>query len=1695
MKKILTVAATISLAVAGFVSISSPESASALTPTSNMFALNVANQSSGSAPRNYYELGGKTYFTANTLSKAASLWRVDGDITKEPEFMFDPFNGVISGRIENLWGYDKFLFFWVQDTKNYSSMQPYVLNTETKEAKPIQDVNGNNTMLSYESPGFFSETNGVIYGFANGNWNWQAAITVFNPIDMNVSVITTTPVVPDRSGGFYAAGNYLYIKDSRLFRYDLTANTWSDPLQHNGVLFNGVRIHGQFLYNGEKGIVVSDPVNKPVGWSDGSQYESFFIKPDGTFVKFGTWKFEEPRTSFANLNGDLYVSYTYERQFAKIDPITGEKTDVYATMFPGLTTQPHLRAVREVGDKLVFSISLLGVQQGHYRLYSWDGVGPATRFTDVNPALGQSDYAYSASNSYAGANVEIGAVGNYAIVGLNRDPAIGAEPYYVALDGTVTLMKDMNRATDGSAPNTNCFISTPDGAWMTGNIPLGTETTGAQSVIVSMKPEGTFLKYSVIGIGSLLEPCGFAYIGEDVFFNARNSDYLAGIYKRSPDGTITKMTDMPMMPGTESRVNTGEKALSYGGNYYWLAGNWYNRDLYKYDVAANTVTRLTGNDGDVIGNDGAREMILSGSKLVLVGGSDRNNANNVFTADLSEANFTLTNITPEEEKLTGIWYPDSLMNFNGKVIFTSPVSDRTNDVLEVKLDTNEIVKFFNIDEDGATEGHARKMFQAGSKLYINYIRYNGVSLRKWSSGTMASSIPMDPNFRLQCAAPAGGDVIVQDNDGRAFYYGNGLNMKPINYDFSGNSSAFCYSASTSHGTYLSLPEYPYDQNAIGFGSEPGYIGPLTPIAVSRLGESVTEAPAVPVSSAVPSEVTPEAPGAPGIPIATAGAGKASLTWTAPTTGGDVSTYIVESTPAGAQCEIFGTSAECGGLAEGVAYTFTVTATNAGGIAKSSVSNSAIPGPAAPAPGTPGKPTGVGIEGGIDLTWTAPTTGGPVDSYIVQSNPAGGACVITGTTARCTGLNNFQSYTFTVLAMNDTDISSSETSGYISAGDPAFAPPGDYMEPPVLTPLSGAIRATVVKSTSGGTPTYYRIRLYDESEDRVGQCFIYVPDESCVFEGLDPEMSYNAVSRAYNDEGSSDSSDYSDSVYPLAPSAPGVPGVPTIEAGVGKLTVTATAPTEGGQVLSYDVTLSPGGATCTITAPATSCEITGLEPGVTYSATTVAKNDLGTSESSAASAGISVLADAPGQPDAPTLVAGAGKVTVTVVAPTSGAEVTSYLVTLSPSGKTCVVTSPATTCEITGLDPEESYTASVVARNADGESSPSEDSAEVTPLSLAPGTPGTPSLVAGPGKVTVTVVAPTTGAAVTSYLVTLSPSGKTCVVTAPATTCEVTGLDSTVAYTASVVARNAEGSSSASAVSTSVTPLIALPGAPAAPTVLIGNGKVTLTAAPSQSGGAATTLTVTATPGGAFCVITLPATSCDITGLTNKTSYTFVVAATNSSGSSISSVSSGVAIPVDPNADVAPEEGDGNSGPKGISSGGTNKFVATNDSTFQLAWDKKTGKLISRATGIYTGYIEAKITFTKAGKTHVCTAQFGVLKVMPQKTAAQKTAAMKLKTFTGKQFCIDKTKMDPKTLAPKGGMTTSNFKKLKAITKSAAELAKEKLALAALKGFAGQVDIQVVRYRAWPTTMLNVGTHTGKGGKIPALIRNTKVTLG
>ena len=1544
MKKIFATLALTAMSVAGLTAISQP--ASAVTPTSNLYALNIANQNTGSGAQGFTELDGKTYYAASTLAHGTALWSVDGDSAHMPELVFDPFEGPDSGRITGIWGYDHYLFFWVQDTMHYSGLGAYVYDTSTKVVHVLNESTSGEQVKN-QNNGYFDETNGEIYGLTTLATYSARHIMHFNKTDYTLEDLGETPFAATdgasngqvespwyTASSIAAVGSYLYVYSNtgnwpfdraRLYRYDLTTSTWSDQLNFaNGNLIDHLRVEGKYSYAGETGWIFSVANTAVMSWYEQlSNFSYYFAKPDGTFVPLGTWTNSSSQVGFFNLKGSLYAAADQGANVYLIDPVTGERTSVLNTMFPGEPVgKMYIRSSKTFDDYFVFEAKLDNTAQYNPLLmYKWDGVGAAEQFNSVQPVVGQSSVNDSYSNSNSGASWEIGRIGSRAIINLNLDPNIGAEPYYLDMDGTLTLIKNMNVASDGSAPDTSCFITTPTGDWMTANVPLQVAGGQGKSVIVSMKPVGTFLQYSVIDPGNVHSPCGFTYIGDDIYFqgyNVDNNNWTFNLYKRAPDGTTTLVAPL-------QNANSGPKAFSYGGNYYWLGYNHYHKDLYEYDVANNLVKKLSGDWGvSTIGYDAVDNYVLSGHTLYLQA-NRQSGGMAIWAANLDEAEFSPVIISDgliDVSSNGDYWNVSNLYDFHGRVLFVGTDSNWWNGrfahqyLYEVDLTTNTATQLLEI-APGVRNVSVNSMVTVGNKIYFSVWNSdnNSYELRVWKGDSSVAQLPLPGGFQLNCIAPTGPDLIVQDQEGKAYYYGNGLNLKPIDYDFSGNTSAFCDAAATTHGTYLALPEYPYDNNGIGFGTEPGYIGPLTPIAVSRLGEPVTEAPAVPLSSTPPSEIPPAAPGAPGNLVATSAPGKVVLNWDAPSTGDAVATYIVESTPDGAQCQITGTSAQCVGLDPNTSYTFVVTATNAGGMTSSQASNAASPGAGLTAPGSPGQPVGTGIDGGATLSWTAPTDGGAVDSYVVISNPAGANCVVTGTNATCTGLNNYDSYTFTVVAVNDIDTAFSQASTSVLIGDPSQMPPADPTL--VITPGMNSMTVTATAQPGGGTPTYYRVRLFSDWGDEF-DCTITAPDTSCVITGLDYQQGYYADARAYNDNGRSSWVD-SNYAYPIEPVAPGIPGAPTLTVGAHSVTATISAPTDGGTPDSYVVTLSPGGANCTVVAPATSCDITGLDPAVSYSATAVAVNVAGTSDASASS------------------------------------------------------------------DP--------------------------------------------------------------------------------------------------------------------VTPLIAAPGKPGATTVVAGNGKVTVTPSAGVDGDAATSYTITATPGGASCTVTLPDTSCDITGLANGTAYTFTTTATNAAGTSVASDPTAPSTPINPNVDRAPADTDGNLAPKAIDSTGT--YSATNDSTIRLNWDKSTGHLLAEVKGTYSGYIDATVSFTAGGKQYSCNAVFGITKAakvskLTRKNAAavaaQKAAALAEKTVVSKSFCTDRIKLNPAKVNPTGGLTKENFVLIKPMNKSAAELKAEKKAAVALRGFTGQVDLSVVRYRAWPTTMYNVSGFDGLGDKLPVTTRNTSVIL-
>ena len=138
-------------------------------------------------------------------------------------------------------------------------------------------------------------------------------------------------------------------------------------------------------------------------------------------------------------------------------------------------------------------------------------------------------------------------------------------------------------------------------------------------------------------------------------------------------------------------------------------------------------------------------------------------------------------------------------------------------------------------------------------------------------------------------------------------------------------------------------------------------------------------------------------------------------------------------------------------------------------------------------------------------------------------------------------------------------------------------------------------------------------------------------------------------------------------------------------------------------------------------------------------------------------------------------------------------------------------------------------------------------------------------------------------------------------------CEIWNLVNGTAYTFTAVAKNESGISTASVASDPVAPVIPIaPGAPLKPTAVAGDAQVTVRVE-AGVGGIPVTFLVSATPQVSgvtkTCTVTVPATNCIVTGLTNGTAYTFAATATNATGTSAASVASDAVTPVAPT--VAP----------------------------------------------------------------------------------------------------------------------------------------------------------------------------------------------
>jgi titin len=364
-----------------------------------------------------------------------------------------------------------------------------------------------------------------------------------------------------------------------------------------------------------------------------------------------------------------------------------------------------------------------------------------------------------------------------------------------------------------------------------------------------------------------------------------------------------------------------------------------------------------------------------------------------------------------------------------------------------------------------------------------------------------------------------------------------------------------------------------------------------------------------------------------------------------------------------------------------------------------------------------------------------------------------------------------------------------------------------------------------------------------------------------------------------------------------PTTPGSPFIGSASPGNGQAFLSWSAPSSdgGSAITGYVVTPYIGSSpqpSQTFNSTSTSQTITNLSNGTSYSFRVAAINGVGTGSQSSSSNTVTPYG-VPGTPSGVSASGGDGQATVSWFTPSSngssinGYVVTPYIGSVAQSDRTFNSTSTSQT--ITGLTNGTQYSFRVAARNAAGIGAQSAASNVVTPAGL-PGAPSIGTAVAGDTQVTLNWSAPNnnggstvSGYVVTPYIGSTAQPSKT--FDSSATSQLITGLNNGTSYTFRVAAKNAIGTGPQSGASNAVTPN-STPTAPTITSATPGDGQVTLSwTTPTGGPGPITDYWYEIFVNGVQQDINnfgSTATTQTIGGLTNGTTYTFVIAARYSS---------------------------------------------------------------------------------------------------------------------------------------------------------------------------------------------------------------------
>jgi chitodextrinase len=378
---------------------------------------------------------------------------------------------------------------------------------------------------------------------------------------------------------------------------------------------------------------------------------------------------------------------------------------------------------------------------------------------------------------------------------------------------------------------------------------------------------------------------------------------------------------------------------------------------------------------------------------------------------------------------------------------------------------------------------------------------------------------------------------------------------------------------------------------------------------------------------------------------------------------------------------------------------------------------------------------------------------------------------------------------------------------------------------------------------------------------------------------------------------------------IAANLPTVDGINTIKAVINEILATSLG--TAGVPPSFDLITSPFDAnqtafdkvlddTIVTIAPAGNVTVEAVDP-TTGASSTLITTSISTDLPAAAAVPDTTLPSNPANVVA--IAAGTTSIGLTWTASTDNVGVVGYNI-YRDNGTTKIATSPYPAFLDTGRTSSTQYCYQVQAVDADGNLSAK---IPVSATSICATTLAAPDTTAPPVPTNLSATAVSSSQINLSWAAsggdTIAYSilrGGVVVASAPGTTYSDTGLAAGSLYSYTVKSKDAAGNTSAASTQASATTQAGIPSAPTGVQAVAGNGQAVLSWN-AVSGATSYTLYVASVPGvskatgGGVADVTSPI---PVTGLTNGTTYYFVVTAVNGSGESVESaqVSATPAVP-------------------------------------------------------------------------------------------------------------------------------------------------------------------------------------------------------